>query len=59
MVALHPKRIPTAPRAAIVDSDHAVYVSAVSIWEIAIKRTRGRLTAPDDLQSQLLSQRID
>lgn len=35
-------------RAAIRSADD-VFVSAASIWEIAIKRARGRLTVPDDL----------
>lgn len=35
-------------RAAIRSADD-VFVSAASIWEIAIKRARGRLIVPDDL----------
>ena len=36
-------------RNAIVDPANDVFVSAVSIWEIAIKRTLGKLKAPDGL----------
>lgn len=32
---------------AIADPDNDVYVSAVSGWEVAIKRARGRLRFPD------------
>jgi PIN domain nuclease of toxin-antitoxin system len=39
--------------AAIADPATAVYVSAASAWEIAIKKTVGRLEAPDDLPAQL------
>ena len=43
---------PTLKRAAhqaIADPTHDIYVSAVSIWEIAIKRALGKLKAPDHL----------
>ena len=39
-------------RAAITTAEVA-YVSAVSLWEIAIKGTRGRLDVPDDLEARL------
>jgi PIN domain nuclease of toxin-antitoxin system len=40
-------------RQAIADPSAAVYVSAVTAWEIAIKRSLGKLSAPDDLEDQL------
>ena len=40
-------------RQAIADPAAVVYVSAVSAWEISIKRALGRLSAPDDLENQL------
>jgi len=40
-------------RAAIRDSDE-VFVSAVSLWEIAIKSARGSLDVPDDLEARLV-----
>jgi PIN domain nuclease of toxin-antitoxin system len=40
-------------RQAIADPTAVVYVSAVTAWEISIKRTVGKLTAPDDLEDQL------
>lgn len=43
-----PQLSPTA-RAAISDPRAEALVSAASAWEIAIKRSLGKLTAPDDL----------
>jgi PIN domain nuclease of toxin-antitoxin system len=36
-------------RAAMADPSATLLVSSASVWEIAIKRALGRLTAPDDL----------
>lgn len=36
-------------RALIAEPRHAVYVSAASAWEIAIKRNLGKLVAPDNV----------
>jgi PIN domain nuclease of toxin-antitoxin system len=38
-------------RAAIADAANAVYVSAASAWEIAVKRATGRLEAPGDIRA--------
>lgn len=38
---------------AIAEGDNFVAVSAVSAWEISIKRALGKLVAPDDLEAQL------
>ena len=45
MLADDPKLAPSA-RSAIADPANDVFVSAVSIWEIAIKRAQGKLKAP-------------
>ena len=42
-------RIAGPARRAIGNPANAVFVSAVSGWEIGIKRAKGRLTAPDNL----------
>lgn len=42
-----------AMRQRIVDPANRVLVSAVSAWEITIKKGLGRLRAPDDLEDQL------
>lgn len=40
-------------RSAITDARNRVLVSAVSAWEITIKKALGKLRAPDDLVDQL------
>ena len=45
-------------RQAIGDGTNTVIVSAVVIWEIAIKRALGKLDAPDDLQAALTANRF-
>jgi PIN domain nuclease of toxin-antitoxin system len=42
-------RLSASARQLIVDPNHQVYVSAVSIWEIIIKKMLGKLKAPDNL----------
>lgn len=42
-------RLSAYTRAAIADPDNQVFVSAVSAWEIEIKRAIGKLEAPEDL----------
>ena len=37
----------------VLTSDAVVYASAASVWEIAIKRSIGKLEAPDDLPALL------
>lgn len=46
-------RISKKARTAILDSDNRVVISAVVIWEVAIKRGLGKLDAPGDLLEQL------
>jgi PIN domain nuclease of toxin-antitoxin system len=40
-------------RDAIADQANLVMVSAVSAWEISIKKALGKLAAPDDLEQQM------
>ena len=40
-------------RAVIVDPRNEVFVSAITGWEITVKRAKGRMTAPDDLLSMI------
>lgn len=49
--------MPTASFA-IAHPDNIVFVSAASAWEIAIKKSLGKLQAPDDLKQQLEMQRF-
>lgn len=41
-------------RDAIADPGNLVMVSAVSAWEISIKKALGKLSAPDDLEQQIV-----
>jgi PIN domain nuclease of toxin-antitoxin system len=41
-------RIPAPVQSLLEATQNEVAVSAVSVWEIAIKRSRGKLTLPDD-----------
>jgi PIN domain nuclease of toxin-antitoxin system len=45
-------------RAAIRDAHNLVFVSAASAWEIAIKRSLGKLEAPDDLEEAVVASRF-
>lgn len=40
-------------RTAIADPENLVFVSAVSAWEIAIKKSLGKLDVPGDLAQQI------
>lgn len=44
---------------AIADPDNIVIVSAASIWEIAIKKARGKLDAPDGLVEAIADSGFD
>ncbi len=45
-------------RALIADDSTTVWVSAASVWEIAIKRSLGKLDAPSDLLEQIDASRF-
>jgi PIN domain nuclease of toxin-antitoxin system len=45
----------SAARDAIADPANEPLVSTASIWELAIKRSLGKLSAPDDLPAQVLT----
>ncbi|MFO8076747.1 MAG: type II toxin-antitoxin system VapC family toxin [Egibacteraceae bacterium] len=48
----------TAARAAIVDGRNRVVASAVSAWEITIKRSLGKLRTPADLAEAVAAHRF-
>lgn len=48
-----PAQLSEAARAAIRDGANVVYVSAAMAWEIVIKKTLGKLDAPDNLDEVL------
>ncbi len=43
---------------AIIAPKNIVFVSAVSVWEISIKKKMGRLVTPDNLQEEILLHRF-
>lgn len=45
------ERLSSSARELIVDETNDVLVSVVSAWEIAVKRSLGKLEAPEDLES--------
>lgn len=45
--------------AAIADQSSAVFVSAATAWELAIKQALGKLIAPPDLESQMEQHRFE
>ena len=44
-------RLTKHARTTIADPHNDVFVSAITAWEITVKRAKGRLTAPDNLSS--------
>ena len=44
-----PAKLSSSARTAIADPNNDAFVSAVTGWEIAVKRAKGHLTAPDNL----------
>lgn len=50
-----PSQVSAAARAEISDPRNVVLVSAVTAWEIAIKRRLGKLSAPDDFEHAIAS----
>lgn len=48
-----------AAREAIADGTNRVLVSAISVWEVVIKRALGRLDAPDDLVAEVRRARFE
>ena len=53
-----PDRLSPRAREAIQSGSNEVFVSAAAIWEMAIKRTLGRLDFPGNLDEVLRKERI-
>ena len=51
-----PSKLSTRAREALEDAHNDVFVSAVTAWEISVKRAKGRLAAPDNL-SEVIEKR--
>ena len=50
----NPTQLAVEARSAITEPGNDVFVSAVSAWEIAIKRRLGKLDAPSDFETAIL-----
>lgn len=48
-----PGRLSDQASAQIEDRSNEVFVSVVSAWEIGVKKAKGKLDVPDDLESML------
>lgn len=58
-LAGEPDRIGEQARRAIAGEEEQVLVSAVVVWEVAIKRRLGKLEAPDNMLEQLQRAAVD
>jgi len=58
-MAGEPDRIGKKARKAIAGGKGRIVISAVVIWEVAIKRRLGKLDAPEDLLEQLVRAGVD
>ncbi|MGQ0680681.1 MAG: type II toxin-antitoxin system VapC family toxin [Actinomycetota bacterium] len=53
------RRTPAESREIIREGKNQVFVSSASAWEIAIKRSLGKLRAPADLKTQIQAARFE
>src|ERR1700753_1896710 len=53
-----PQLLSKAARKAISDGKNTVYISAAVAWEIAIKKSLGKLDAPHDLEAVIQANRF-
>ena len=51
-----PRKLTGTARDALEDGHNEIFVSAVSGWEIAVKRALGKLEAPDNLEAGVREQ---
>ena len=51
-------RLIETARSAIADPRNDVFISAITGWEIAVKRTKGTMTAPDNLSAMVDEKRF-
>jgi PIN domain nuclease of toxin-antitoxin system len=54
----NPGQLSRQAKKAIQDGSNRVYVSAAVAWEIAIKKSLGKLEAPDDLEEMIDANRF-
>ena len=51
-------RLTRTARSAIADPGNDVFVSAITGWEVAVKRAKGTMTAPDNLSAMVEEKRF-
>ena len=51
--------LPERARALIRDPENTVFVSAVSLWEIWLKQSLGKLRLPDDFEARLANEAFE
>jgi PIN domain nuclease of toxin-antitoxin system len=54
-----PERLSATTTDAIRSTEHRVFVSVISAWELGILRRMGRLDTPDDLELQMVKEDFD
>ena len=54
----NPGRLSEEARKAIAEGRNRIWVSAAVVWEIEIKKARGKLCAPDNLEEVLEEERF-
>lgn len=53
------KSLKKKARSQISDIDNLIFVSAATVWEISIKKSLGKLNAPDDLDMVLANNTME
>jgi PIN domain nuclease of toxin-antitoxin system len=54
-----PERLSETTTDAIRSTEHRVFVSVISAWELGIMRREGRVDTPDDLELQMVKEGFD
>jgi len=54
-----PDKIKKEAREAIANPDNQVYLSAASVWELGLKRAKGKLKLPDNFAELLRADGVD
>ena len=53
-----PLQLSEKARTAVAEGGNSVFVSAAAAWEITIKKSLGKLDAPDDLEEVMVEERF-
>jgi PIN domain nuclease of toxin-antitoxin system len=56
---VEPSRLSPHATREIEDESNEIFVSAVSAWELGVKRAKGKLDMPEDLTSMLAKKNFD